>query len=55
MAKYNREELRSMARIVMDDRAAGGQQSTMLILTVSMMTGLDPQEVVRRIKELRDG
>lgn len=50
MAKYSSEELRAMAKVVIDDYNANGHASSMLIMIISMKTGMHPNAVLAKIR-----
>lgn len=52
MSKYNPEQLKAMAEIVMADYDVGGQNSLNLFIIISMRTGLDANTVRDRIRFL---
>lgn len=52
MAKYTNEELKEMALEFVRDKNMGGMRALQLILTMSAMTGLDPDIVMARIDAL---
>ena len=52
MAKYTDEQLKDMARVVIEDNNQGGHRSMMLIMVISSHTGLEPNEVMKRIQYL---
>lgn len=55
MAKYTREELRTMARHVLEEKAAGGAGYTLFITIMMMKTGLSEAAILEHTKKLAMG
>lgn len=53
--KYTKEELQSMAQVVIAADARGDDRSMLLVLRLSAETGLPPQECADRISEMAQG
>ncbi len=51
MSKYTGEQLKEMALEVVKDFNNSGDRSFQLLLTMSVVTNLDPESVFERIKE----
>lgn len=52
MSKYTQDELRRWAQIALVARDSNDERYLALVLTLSMRTGLSPEEVEKRIKRL---
>ena len=52
MSKYNPEQVKEMAQIVMTDHDANGHRALRLFLTISALTGIDANTVRDRIRFL---
>ena len=52
MSKYAPAGLNNMANIVLQDLAAKGEKSYLLVLQIALKTGLDTQDIVNRIVRL---
>ncbi len=55
LARYTQEQLKGMAEIVMQDDAAGGIRTFQLLIMMSQITGIHPNEVRARIRRLAEG
>lgn len=53
-SKYTNEELSEMAKLFLQDYNEGGTKSLMVVNIMGMLFNLDHDEVVNRIKELKD-
>lgn len=52
MSKYTGEKLKEMALTWVEHQNMGTIEALHVVITISVLTGLDPQAVVERIKEL---
>lgn len=55
MSRYDPESLQQMARITLAARDDGDPRFTELVFTLSVITGLDPRQVVQSIEDLAGG
>lgn len=55
MSKYSKEQLKTMANETLNAKRNKDPKFEMLMITMVMATGLDPEEVLRRIQALADG
>jgi len=52
MPKYTPKQLKSMAQTFIADRAADGDRSFRVIMSIALVTGMHPNLIVTKIKEL---
>lgn len=54
MSKYSPERLKEMAQEWVVEHTAGSEKAFRLVMVISIMTGLAPEEVVERIEAMAD-
>ncbi len=52
MPKYSPKQLKGMAQTFLVDHAANGDKAFAVVMTMSLRTGMSPDAIVGKIKEL---